>query len=235
MKNKKKFFRRISVVCFSTLFFIILAIPVLADDVSDSKQLVEKAVMTFDDFTKAPEMNAFRALVKKAKGVLIVPQFLKGAFVVGGAGGTGLLVARDAKTGQWKGPAFYTIGEGSFGLQAGAEASELILLAMTERGVMALLSSSAKLGADANATAGPVGVGVAASTANLSVDILSFSRSKGLFAGVAVDGAVVAVRNGLNHAYYGKMCSPTDIVIRKSVSNPHARTLLERVTRAGKN
>jgi lipid-binding SYLF domain-containing protein len=234
MKNKKKFFRRISVVCFSTLFIIILAIPVLADDVSDSKQLVEKAVMTFDDFAKAPEMNAFRALVKKAKGVLIVPQFLKGAFVVGGAGGTGLLVARDAKTGQWKGPAFYTIGEGSFGLQAGAEASELILLAMTERGVMALLSSSAKLGADANVTAGPVGVGVAASTANLSVDILSFSRSKGLFAGVAVDGAVVAVRNGLNHAYYGKMCSPTDIVIRKSVSNAHARTLLERVTRAGK-
>jgi lipid-binding SYLF domain-containing protein len=234
MKSKKDFIGKIGIVCLSTLFSVMLALPALADDVSDSRQLVEKAVMTFDDFTKAPEMNAFRVLVKRAKGVLIVPQFLKGAFVVGGAEGTGLLVARGTKTGQWKGPAFYTIGEGSFGLQAGAEASEVILLAMTERGVMALLSSSAKLGADANAAAGPVGVGVAASTANLSADILSFSRSKGLFAGIAVDGAVVAVRNGLNHAYYGKMCSPTDIVIRKSVSNPRARTLLERVTRAGK-
>ena len=234
MKKEKGIRMKIGVLLVGALFLAMPALPALADDASDSRQLVEKAAMTFENFVKAPEMDAFRSLMKTARGVFIAPQFLKGAFVVGGAGGSGVFVAREGKAGQWSGPAFYTIGEGSFGLQAGAEAAELILLAMTERGVHALLNSSAKLGADASLTLGPVGMGAAASTANLSADIISFSRTKGLFGGIALDGAAVVVRNALNYAYYGKIVGPVDILIHKRVSSPRSKTLLEEVARAGR-
>lgn len=157
---------------------------------------------------------------------------LKGAFIWGASGGSGVLLVRDEKTGPWIGPAFYTIGGASFGLQIGGQASEVILLVMTDRGVTSLLTNSLKLGADAGVAAGPVGAGVAASTANLSADILSFSRSKGLYGGVSLDGAVVATRGEWNHAYYGKRVAPTDIFVRHDVSNPQAFALIDDVARS---
>ena len=117
----------------------------------------------------------------RSKAVLIYPQILRGAFLFGGSGGTGALVARDEKSNTWGGPAFYTIGQFSFGFQAGADAAEVVLVALTNRGLSAFLSTSSKLGADAAVTAGPIGGGAEAATANLSVDILSFSRTKGLY------------------------------------------------------
>jgi len=203
----------------------------IADDTLDARQLVDKAKLTFETFTVAREMEGFRKLVKDARGVFITPQILKGAFIIGASGGSGVLLVRENKTGQWTGPAFYTIGEASFGLQIGGEASEVILLIMTERGVTALLSSSVKLGADIGVAVGPVGVGVDASTANLSADIISFARSKGLYGGISVEGAVVKVREGLNKSYYGKKVTPTDILIRKAVKNSHSTPLLETVSR----
>jgi lipid-binding SYLF domain-containing protein len=142
------------------------------------------------------------------------------------------MLAHDQKAGKWGGPAFYTIGEASFGLQAGGEASEVILVTLSDRGVAALLATSAKLGADTGVALGPVGAGAAAATANLSADIISYSRAKGLYAGVSVDGAVVATRGGLNNAYYGKGVTPTDILIKRSVSNKHAARLVNAVARA---
>lgn len=214
------------------LGFLGMVNPVLADDASESRQLVEKARMTLEDYIKAPEMEGFRAYLKGARGIFIAPQILKGAFVVGVSGGTGLFFARDKHTQRWVGPAFYTIGEGSFGFQAGGEASEVIFLAMTERGVTALLGNSAKIGGDINAAAGPVGGGVTASTENLSADILTWARSKGLFGGVSLNGAVVAVRKGLNDAYYGKKgLSPTDILVKEDVSSAHSHTLIELITK----
>jgi lipid-binding SYLF domain-containing protein len=131
-----------------------------------------------------------RSLVKRAKGVLIYPQVLKGAFIWGISGGSGAMLAYDNKTGKWGGPAFYTIGEASFGLQIGGEASEVILVALTDRGVASLLSTSAKLGADVGIAVGPVGAGAEAATANLSADLVSYSRAKGLYAGISLEGAV---------------------------------------------
>ncbi|HAM50094.1 MAG TPA: hypothetical protein DCP92_05135 [Nitrospiraceae bacterium] len=205
-----------------------------ADDAMDSRQLVEKAKLSFDRFVAWKDNQAFRDLLKKAKGVFIAPQILKGAFIVGASGGSGVFVTRDEKTGQWGGPAFYTIGSASFGLQIGGEASEVVLLAMTERGVNALLGSSVKLGADIGVAAGPVGAGASAATANLSADILSFARSKGAFAGIALDGAIVKVREGLNEAYYGKKVDPTDILIKRDVKNRHAEGLLHEVAKAAR-
>jgi lipid-binding SYLF domain-containing protein len=123
-------------------------------------------------------------------------------------------------------PHSYTIGSISFGLQIGGDASEVVLLVMTERGVTALLSSSVKLGADVGVAVGPVGIGAAASTANVSADIISFSRSKGFFGGISLDGAVVKTRGDYNKAFYGKEVTPADILISKTTKNPSAEGLL---------
>jgi lipid-binding SYLF domain-containing protein len=205
-----------------------------ANDRQEATQLVEKARLTLDSFMKDENMGAFRDLLRKAEGVFIAPQVLKGAFVIGASGGTGVLLVRDKKTGNWSEPGFYTIGEASFGLQIGGQASEMILLLMTERGVNSLMGNSLKLGADAGVAAGPVGFGVSAATANLSADMLSFSRSKGLYGGISLDGAVVAVRKALNDAYYGKEVDPSDIFVLHAVRNPQAERLIEHVSKSAR-
>ncbi len=207
--------------------------PARADDASDARQLVEKAKLTVEQFQTDENMGALRDLAKKAKGMLIMPQMLRGAFIIGGSGGSGVLVARDAKGNQWRGPAFYTLGGASFGFQAGADAAEVVILAMTERGVTKLLSPQVKLGADISVAAGPVGGGAAAATAGLSADLVSFSISKGLYGGVSVDGSVAGVRTALNQAYYGKPVSPADILIKGTVKNPQASGLLGAVAKLG--
>ena len=193
-----------------------------ADDSTQARHLVQKARMTLESFATAPEMGALRTLLKSARGVFIAPQILRGAFVVGASGGSGVFLVRDKHKGDWTGPAFYTIGEVSFGFQIGGDASEVVLVAMTERGVNALLSNSVKLGGDVGIAVGPVGAGAEASTANLSADIISFSRSKGLYGGISLEGSVIAVRGGLNSAYYGSNVSPAEILIARSVHNEHA-------------
>ena len=207
--------------------------PASADDAQDARQLVEKAKLTVDQFQTDPNMGGFRDLAKKAKGMLILPQMLRGAFIVGASGGSGVLVARDAKAGQWRGPAFYTLGGASFGFQAGADAAEVIILAMTERGITKLLSPQVKLGADISVAVGPAGAGTGAATAGLSADLISYSMSKGLYGGFSVDGSVAGVRAAMNQAYYGKAVSPTDILIKGTAKNPQANALLEGVTKIG--
>jgi len=205
-----------------------------ADDVQEANQLVEKAKLSVDEFQKDPNMDGLRTLAKKAHGMLIMPQMIRGAFIFGASGGSGVFVARSAPGEPWKGPAFYTLGGASFGFQAGADVAEVIILAMTERGVTKLLSPQVKLGADISVTAGPVGAGAAAATAGLSADLVSYSMAKGLYGGFSVDGSVAGVRTKLNHAYFGKEVTPTDILIKGTVKNPHAAPLLEAVTVLGK-
>jgi lipid-binding SYLF domain-containing protein len=203
-----------------------------ADEAADTKALVEKSKLTFDEFMASKDLSGFRDLLKKARGVFISPQMLEGAFIIGASGGSGVLLARDPKTGNWNGPAFYTIGEASFGLQVGGQASQVIMLALSEKGVNALLSPSVKLGADVGVALGPVGMGAEAATANISADIITYALSKGLYGGVSLEGALVAVRAGWNEAYYKKKgVTPTDILIRKEVKNPHASKLIETVSK----
>ena len=205
--------------------------PALADDEQETRQLVDRARLTIESFAADPNMDGFRSQVRRAKGVYISPQVLRGALIIGVSGGSGVFLARDERAGRWNGPAFYTIGEASLGFQAGGDASEVMLLAMTERGVAALLSNSAKLGADAGIALGPVGVGVSAATANLSADIIIYARSKGLYAGISLDGAVVVTRDGLNKAYYGRDITPTDILIHGEATNPQSAGLIEAIAK----
>jgi lipid-binding SYLF domain-containing protein len=211
---------------------IMIARPAAADDAQDARQLVEKARLTFESFIADPNLGEnLRGLVQKARAVLIYPQVLRGAFIFGVSGGSGVLLVQDATSRKWGGPAFYTIGEASFGLQAGADASEVVLVALTDRGVSALLSTSTKLGANASIALGPVGAGMTGATANISADIVSYSRNKGLYAGLSLEGAIVAVRESLNTAYYGKPVTPTQILVQREVSNPQAAGLIEAVVK----
>jgi len=239
MKRKIEFWKADrKILVFSVIVFFlgilhgIFVTHVAADDAVEARRLADRARLTLETFMQVPETQAFRNLVVNARGVFIAPQILRGAFVVGGSGGSGVYLVRDMRTNTWSGPAFYTLGGVSFGFQIGGEASEVVFLAMTERGVNALLKSGVKLGADVGVAVGPIGLGADASTANLSVDILTFSRSKGLYGGISLAGSVVYVRDDWNAAYYGLKVVPTDILISRTVSNRHASGLLDLIARA---
>ncbi|WP_035275778.1 lipid-binding SYLF domain-containing protein [Desulfogranum japonicum] len=199
---------------------------VCANDKMEAENLVNKASIVVRSFSADPDMNWFREKVKDAKALIIVPQSIKGAFLIGGSGGSGVLVARDTESGEWGDPAFYSVGSLSVGLQIGAEASEAILMIMSERGMEKLLTSSFKLGVDGTVAAGPVGKGARAQTA----DVITYSRAKGAFMGMSFDGALIKPNDKRNQAYYDQTVSPTDIIIRKKVTNPQADTLREMVS-----
>lgn len=216
------------------LFSCLCWTPAWADSL-DEQQLVEKAQHTVASFMEDPNLTWFQDHVKEAKALLIIPQQLKAAFFFGADGGSGVLVARDDKTGEWGEPAFYILGGLSFGFQFGGEASEVIILAMTQGAVEKLYSSSFKLGGDASVAAGPYGAGVeGATSANLNADFLSFSRSKGAYAGVSLEGSIIYADDDSNQTYYGKKIRPVDILVTKSVQNKHSAGLRQAIMTATK-
>ena len=193
---------------------------------SDQKQLVDNARHTLESFMEDPHLSWFQDHVKEAKALLIVPQLLKGAFFIGANGGSGVLIVREKDSNEWSQPAFYILGGLSFGFQFGGQASEVIIMARTDGAVEKLYSSSFKLGADASIAAGPYGAGIEGSTsANLNADFLSFSRSKGAFAGISFEGAVIHASDDANEAYYGRPVRPLDILLKHTVTNPHSEGL----------
>lgn len=214
--------------CVLALLFSTSA-PGQESEADRAKGVVNRALTTFESFRKAPEIiGGFGEQVKQAQAVFIMPSQWKGGLLFGGSGGAGVLLVRNKTTGQWSDPAFYTLGSGTFGLQIGLEKSELVLLVMTEKGADAFLSTSFQLGGNVGFAAGPKGKGEGAA----NTDILVYQRSKGAFAGAVFEGAVVAVRDGLNHAYYGEAVSPPDILVRGTVFNPQALELKRALARA---
>jgi len=195
----------------------------LTADFTDQQQLVDKARLTIEAFGANPDLRReVRNDIQEVKGVFIVPQLLRGAFVFGGRGGSGVLLVRDEK-GSWSQPAFYSIGSVSFGFQAGADASQMVFLVRTTRGLEQFYKHDFKLGLDAGVTAGPVGEG--GGIQGVTVDLISYTSSKGLFGGMALDGALIAVSDDSNAAYYGKEVRPTDILVKRSVENSKADDL----------
>ena len=190
---------------------------------ADTTQKMRAAETTLANFAKDPEMTWFRNNLKNARAIVISPRITRAGFVVGGSGGESLVLARDG-SGGWTGPAFYNMYAGSIGLQAGADVSEVIVLVMTQKALDSLLSSSFKMGADGSISAGPVGVGAAS---NIKTDMVSFSRSKGVYAGLNLDGASLSPDTGANGAFYGRPVSPVDILVTHSVSKPPAASSLQ--------
>jgi lipid-binding SYLF domain-containing protein len=191
--------------------------------------LVDSARVTLREFIGNPNYAWFNENLDHAKGVLIFPRVIKGGFIFGGSGGTGVFLVKDEKTGKWGEPAFYTLGSFTFGFQIGGEATEIVMLAMTQKAIDSLLTSSLKLGGDVSIAAGPVGIGTKASMGFPSVipDFYSFAKSKGLYAGLNLEGSVISVRDGLNRGYYGKNVRPVDIIVKKDVHNTRSAEIRE--------
>ncbi len=237
MEDKKRGHVNARMIVFAILamgtFFASFTTAVAAD--RDRVQgLVESARITLDDFMRDPIYVWLHDNIKHAEGVLIFPQIIKGGFIFGGSGGTGVFLARDKKTGDWSDPAFYTVGSVTFGLQIGGEAAEVIMLAMTPKAVDSLLSSSFKLGGDASVALGPIGGGAKAQAdiPSVTADFLTFAKGKGLYAGLNIEGAVIAVRDGMNAAYCGKDMMPTDIVVNNKCTNKGSNELREALRKA---
>lgn len=200
---------------------VTVVMPVSDSRASDAQDIVDKAKATFNGFMRDKNYSWFHTHLKDAKGLLIYPQVLKAGFILGGSGGTGVLVVRDGK-GDWSQPAFYTIGSVTFGLQIGGEAAEVIVMAMSQKAIDSLLASSFKLGGDTSIALGPVGAGA---KGNVTADFVSFAKSKGIYAGINLEGAVVDVRDSLNKEYYGKEVRPADIIVKNEVRNKGSEQL----------
>jgi lipid-binding SYLF domain-containing protein len=213
----------LSLIAFSTVVGV--SAPAVAQE---QQALVTAAQSTFADFVRDPDMNWFRANVNRARGVLISPEIVKAGWIFGGSGGRAVLYARNAQ-GKWEGPAFYNIGAASVGFQAGLSVSQTVTLVMTEKGLNTLLANSVKLGGDASIAAGPVGAGA---NSDVTTDFVAFSRSKGLYGGLNLEGSVISPANDWNTAYYGKAVLPPDILVRGVAHNAQGDQLAADIGRA---
>lgn len=201
---------------------VLTASPALAGP--DQQATVDHALGTLQDLRRDKEFGNARQLMRTARAVLIAPRIFKGAFFVGGEGGTGVLLVRGRHG--WSDPAFYTIGSASFGLQIGAKESELILIIRSERALNALMRDKFKIGGDAGIAVATLGSDVqGATTANVGADIIAWASSSGAFAGLSLDGSVIAPQNDANASYYGRAVSASDIVRHHAASNPAASGL----------
>tara|TARA_E500000305_G_scaffold108140_1_gene109827 strand:+ start:710 stop:1378 length:669 start_codon:yes stop_codon:yes gene_type:complete len=194
----------------------------------EASMTVERAQTTLRDLTTDPNViGPVGDYLKKAKGVFIIPQLVKAGLVVGGEYGEGVLLSRKAP-GDWSDPAFYSLAAGSIGLQIGVEAKQVLLIVMTEKGLNSLMSDQVKFGADASIAVGTVGGGVGASSSgSLGADFIAFSKSKGLFGGGALDGAVIQTQPEKNEAFYRTAASPKQILIERRFTANEAAQLRE--------
>ena len=196
---------------------------------SEQQDLVNAAETTFSNFMRDADMTWLQQHIGRAKAVLIAPKVVKAGWLFGGSGGRAVLFARNDQTSRWRGPAFYNVGAASVGFQAGVSVSETVTLVMTEKGLNSLLASSVKLGGDASIAAGPIGAGA---NSDVTTDFVAFSRSKGVYGGLNLEGSVIDVAESWNRNYYGHAVLPPDILLRASAHNPQADRLAAELGRA---
>jgi lipid-binding SYLF domain-containing protein len=193
------------------------------DHASEAKGIIDQAEITLKNFMDDPDMKWFASHLQDAKGVYIVPRLTKGSFMFGVEGGNGVVLAHDEKTDTWSEPVFYEMSAASFGLQAGAKFQEAIVLIMTPKAMDSLLANKVKFGADGSVAIGPKGMGA---DTTLMVDFVTFTRAKGLYAGVSFEGAFLRARDDLNAAYFGEKVRPSDILIaHKAQPNQNSKEL----------
>ncbi len=204
--------------------FALTAAPMLAAPADNDKETdrMANAGMVMEEIMNIPD-NIPQDLLDKAECVLVFPSVLKAAFIVGGSYGRGAMVCRSGEhfTGPWGAPSMAALEGGSLGFQLGGQATDFVLLIMNQRGATAILSSKVKLGADMSAAAGPKGRDAAANTdATLRAEILTYSRARGLFAGVSLEGSTLRPDNDANAKLYGKKLTATEIIRKGAVPVP---------------
>ena len=190
-----------------TFLFALLGLTashIVIAQASDEARRITDASTVLEEIMDAADKSVPRAIMENAEGIAVFPSLIKGGLVVGGQRGRGVLSVRDKKNGGWSSPAFLTITGGSIGAQFGAQAIDLVLVINNQRGLEQLVKNQFKIGADAAVTAGPVGRDASASTdLQLRAQILSYSRARGLFAGVTLNGATIRQDRDANERFYG--------------------------------
>jgi SH3 domain-containing YSC84-like protein 1 len=205
----------------------VLGLPVHAQDKKEAERL-ENCGTVIKEIMDIPD-DIPQDLIDKAECVIIYPSVLKAAFVVGGSYGRGAMTCRSGEhfTGPWGAPTMMALEGASIGFQLGGQATDFVLLVMNPRGARAILSSKVKLGADASAAAGPKGRNAEASTdVTMRAEVLTYSRARGLFAGVSLTGSTVRPDNNANEKVYGKEVDAKDIVFKGAVRVPEAAQAL---------
>lgn len=194
--------------------------PVAQEGVRESDRIKE-AIVVLDEVMAASDKSMPRAILERAEAIAVFPSLVKAGFVVGGQRGHGVISVRDVQTGAWSSPAFLTITGGSFGLQIGAQAVDLVLVVQNRRGLEQLLKNQFKIGANASVAAGPVGRDASASTdIQLRAQILSYSRTRGLFAGVTLSGSTIRQDRDANERFYGIAYRTGAIVLQRLGGSP---------------
>ena len=197
---------------------------------TEEQDLVDRSTLTVQGMMTAREGHDARPLLQRSFGVLICPQLFKAGFVLGGSGGVCVLEGRGQNG--WSNPAFYQLSSGSVGLQVGIQDSELMLIVLTQRGLQALIDDQFKVGGAAGLAFATLGTGVeGATTAALRADVVAFSRNRGLFAGLSLDGSLISVKSAWNAAYYGRPIGAQEIVLEGQGNNPGAAPLREMLAR----
>ncbi len=201
--------------------FSLVALPLSADSKKEAERL-DNCGTVLKEILDIPD-DIPTDLLDKAECVIVIPSVLKAAFIVSANYGRGSMTCRSGEhfTGPWSAPAMMRLEGGGFGLQLGGQATDFVILVMNPRGAKAILKSKVKLGADAAAAAGPKGRdAAAASDVTMRAEMLTYSRSRGLFAGVSLEGSTLRQDNGSNESLYGKKVSAEDIVRKGAVAVP---------------
>jgi lipid-binding SYLF domain-containing protein len=192
---------------------------ITADVSTSQRKRIEEAAAVLKEIHAAPDKDIPQELWTKASCVIVVPGLKKAAFVLGGEYGKGLMSCR--RNGGWSAPIFMQVGKGSWGFQIGAQSIDLVLLVMNERGTQKMLRNKVTLGAEASVAAGPVGRDARAATdAQMKAEILSYSRAKGLFAGINISGGVVKSVEEDNEDLYGPGVAPRAVVLGTGITAP---------------
>jgi lipid-binding SYLF domain-containing protein len=202
------------------VIFLLFSTPLWAQ--KKEKERLENCTNVLEEILNVPD-NVPQELLDKAECVLIFPSVKKAAFGIGGSYGRGAITCRTGKsfTGPWSAPAMFALEGASFGFQLGGQATDFLLLVMNTKGAESILGSKVKLGADASAAAGPKGRNLAAATdIAMNAEILSYSRAKGLFAGVSLEGSTMRSDGGANENLYGREIDARDIVRNGAVAVP---------------
>jgi lipid-binding SYLF domain-containing protein len=214
----------------------LLVAPVLAPlaaDADSPQHLVDSATLSLEDIMGGAPGTQAQQFLEKARAVVVCPSIFRGAFFVGGEGGGCVMVARGA-SGSWSNPAFYTLGSASFGLQIGVQNAEVMMLVMTTNGLNALLNSQFKFGADAGLTVATLGAGVNGSmSTGLKADILTISKTQGLYGGISLAGSILGSDSGTDQTYYGSSVDARQIVVDMEGSNQGANPLRATLAKYG--
>lgn len=211
-----------------------LALPLFAQE--KEQQRLKDAAQVFKEIMATPDKGIPKDLLDKAECVVIYPSVKKAAFIVGGSFGRGVITCRSGEnfTGKWSAPAMFALEGGSFGLQIGGEATDFVLLVMNDKGANSIMSSKVKLGGDASVAAGPVGRSTSAETdVVMKAEILSWSRARGVFGGLSLEGSTVRSDDDANKNLYGEKLNAKEIVREgKAKATPAAQPLLSELTAA---